>query len=227
MSLPYHINFEKGLFGKYKKVAEKLPPKSCILDIGCHTGTFGKILIQLGHQVTGIDKNEEALEIARKNGLNVILGDIEDYKVLSSINKQFDVILLMDVLEHLLSPVEVLKRLHSLLKIDGCLIITGPNVGYWAVRKDLLLRRWHYSEAGILDKTHLHFYTASSWKKLIEDGGYKIITFESAEGFIPLEHIFSKLPIFRLLVTYISNLAVSLRPELFTTIFLIEAVPKS
>lgn len=106
MSLSYHINFEKGLFGKYKKVAEKLPPKSSIFDIGCHTGTFDKILIQLGHQVTGLDKNEEAVEIARKNGLDVILGDIEDYKVLSLIKKQFDVILLMDILEHLLSPVE-------------------------------------------------------------------------------------------------------------------------
>lgn len=94
------------------------------------------------------------------------------------------------------------------------------------MRRDLLLGRWDCPEAGILDRTHLHFYTASSWKKLIEEDGYKIITFESAEGLIPLEHILAKLPVLKLLVKYISNLAICLKPELFASIFIIEAVPR-
>lgn len=221
------MNFEKGLFGKYKKVAEKLLLKSLILEVGCGTGVFGNILTELGHKVIGIDKDQEAVKIARQNGMNVILGNIEDYKILSYFKIRFDVILLMDVLEHLLNPVDVLKRLGSILKIDGRIIVTGPNVGYWAVRKELLFGRWNYTEGGIFDKTHLHFYTASSWKKLIEESGYKIIAFEAAEGLIPFEHIFANIPVLNLFIRYISKLATKLRPELFTSAFIIEAIPKN
>lgn len=227
MSLCYRIDFKEGLFGKYKKVADRLLPNSSILDIGCHAGAFGKILLELGHQVTGIDNDREAVEIARKNGLNIVLGDIEDYKVLSSINKQFDVILLMDILEHLQNPANILKRLKSVLIRNGRIIATLPNVAYWAVRKELLFGRWNYDEGGILDKTHLHFYTAFSCKEMIEESGYKIISFKAAEGMIPLQHIFLKLPILNILIMGISKLAVKIKPQLFACSFIIEAVPKN
>jgi len=155
----------------------------------------------------------------------VICGDIEDPAVMTSIGSTFDVVLLMDVLEHLKDPGEVLKRLKSVINKHGRLLVTGPNVAYWAVRKELLLGKWNYTDAGILDKTHLHFYTASTWRALIEEAGYKIATFEPAGGMIPLEHILSKIPIIGLITPVIRNTALRLMPQLFTIVYLIEAVP--
>lgn len=225
MTLVYHRTFEGEISGKYAKVAARLPPKSSILEVGCHTGYFSRVLIELGHKVLGIERDEEAALTARRQGVPVLLGDIEDPAILSRIPDTFDVVLLMDVLEHLREPAVVLARLKTLLNPQGRLIVTGPNVAYWAVRKDLLLGRWNYTEAGILDRTHLHFYTAVGWRSLIEGAGYRIVTLEPAEGMIPWEHIINKIPFFGRMTPHLKEWALRWMPELFAIVFLVEARP--
>ena len=131
-----------------------------------------------------------------------------------------------DLLEHCVHPSEVLKSLQKNIKPNGKIIITGPNVAYWAVRKDLLLGRWNYTDSGVMDRTHLHFYTASTWQSLIENSGYKISLMEGAEGMIPLQTKLLKCRIPESLVKSLLNLALEKMPELFTIVFLIEAVLK-
>jgi methionine biosynthesis protein MetW len=220
----YNRDLSMGLEGKYLKVAEKIQPKSTILEIGCNTGYFSRSLIKCGHEVLGIEVDADAAQIAISNGVNVICGSIEENSLIKSINQKFDIILMMDVLEHCVHPVDVLKSLQKIIKPNGKIIITGPNVAYWAVRKDLLLGRWNYTDSGILDRTHLHFYTASTWQSLIEDSGYKISFMEGAEGMIPLQTKLLKCGIPNCLVKSWLHLALKKMPELFTIVFLIEAV---
>jgi 2-polyprenyl-3-methyl-5-hydroxy-6-metoxy-1,4-benzoquinol methylase len=140
MALTYHRSLENGLSGKYAVVAGRLPVGASILEVGCHTGYFSKALMQRGHKVLGVEYDEEA---AGRHGrrCGCLQGNIEDDAFCASITRQFDVIVVMDVLEHLREPRTALQRLQRLLEPDGRLIVTGPNVAYWAMRKDLLLGR--------------------------------------------------------------------------------------
>jgi len=225
MVLSSHRDFQQSLSGKYAKVACKLSPRSSILEVGCNTGYFSRFLIDSGYKVLGVERDEEAAKAARERGVPLNFSDIEDPETLSSIEDTFDVVLLMDVLEHLRNPIEVLKKLKIVLNKNGKILITGPNVAYWSIRKDLLLGRWNYKDAGILDRNHLHFYTASTWKSLVEEGGYEITAFEPAEGMIPLEHILCKIPVISLITPVLLKTALRLMPGFFTIVYLIEAVP--
>src|SRR6185503_17206689 len=82
--------------------------------------------------------------------------------------KYFDVILLMDVLEHLFDPLAVLKKLQNYLKDEGIIIITLPNIGNWEIIYNLLRGHFDYKEEGILDEGHLRFFTYDTAKNLIK-----------------------------------------------------------
>lgn len=227
MGLTYHRSYSQPLEEKYARVSERLSPRSQILEIGCHSGYFSHYLIQQNHQVIGIERNEEAAKVARAAGISVWVKDIESPEFISSISEKFDAILLMDVLEHLIDPEGTLNRLQSLLTEKGKILITAPNIAYWAVRKNLLLGRWDYTDGGILDNTHLHFYTARTWKELVEKAGYEIQDLKPADGMIPLEQVLRKIPLANRYVQRLRHKGMQLFPELFTIDFLIEAVKKA
>ena len=220
-------SFEGGLTGKYAKVISRLPVASSVLEVGCYTGFFTRILLDNKHSVLGIEKDKQAVEVAKTNRMPVKYGDIEDESLILSIEEKFDVVLFIDVLEHLNSPQETLKRVKLLLKKGGRIMVTCPNVAYWSVRKNILLGRWDYKDGTILDSTHLHFYTASGWRSLIENSGYTIMRFESAEGMIPLEHILSKIPLINSIIALLRNKMIQLWPNLFTIVYFIEAIPEA
>jgi SAM-dependent methyltransferase len=221
----YHRDLSAGLIGKYSIVATYLPPEGRILEVGCHTGYFSKALEQRGYQVVGVDCNADAVAAARMQGLDVCDGDIEQPGFIERLGMQFDAVLLMDVLEHLRDPITVLVRLKSILKPGGRILCTGPNVAYWAVRKDLLLGRWNYGDTGILDRTHLRFFTADTWRRLLEGSGYVVEKLQPAEGMIPLEGRLSKIWGLRWLVDPLRQWAVWLWPTMFTVVFFLKARP--
>jgi len=221
MTQNYNRDFALGIVGKYAEVANRLPPQSSILEVGCHTGYFSQFLMQNGHDVLGIEIDESASKVATSKGCKVLCGNIENMNVQKIIDRKFDVILLMDVVEHFVYPETILSSLKRLLEPHGKIIITGPNVAYWAVRKNLLLGMWNYSDTGIMDRTHLHFYTAATWKELLEKSGYQVVKLLPAEGMIPLEQYLSK--VFKNnTLTKLRNLMIKVMPELFTIVWLIE-----
>jgi SAM-dependent methyltransferase len=221
----YQRNFSCGLTDKYAFVAGRLPPKASVLEIGCSSGYFTKALADRGYDVVGIEYDSEAANAARQLGLKIIYGDIEQPATFRSISDRFDAVLLMDVLEHLRDPKGLLRRLLGLLKPSGRLLCTGPNVAYWAMRKDLLLGRWNYQDTGIMDRTHLHFYNAKTWQELLERAGYTVEKFQSVEGMIPLEGRLQRMSGLRPLIAGLRNLAIGYAPSLFTTVYFMEARP--
>ncbi|MGB8427382.1 MAG: glycosyltransferase [Desulfobacterales bacterium] len=146
-----------------------------ILDVGCAAGKMAAALkYKLGAEVWGVELVDEIAKQASEELDNVIIGDIA--AALPKIPEAyFDTIIFADVLEHLADPYSVLDKVQSKLKSGGQVVASIPNVQHWSVLKDLLEGRWEYKSAGILDKTHLRFFTRKSVIELFQNAGYKIL----------------------------------------------------
>jgi 2-polyprenyl-3-methyl-5-hydroxy-6-metoxy-1,4-benzoquinol methylase len=223
MNLQYHRVFDTGLDGKYAKVASNIPQRSSVLEVGCHSGSFSRHLMALGHKVLGIEQDGCAAKTAQTFGVQVLCGDVTDGQVTDKVDGKFDVILMMDVLEHLTKPDVALSGIRRLLKQSGQLLITGPNVAYWRIRLGLLFGKWEYADAGIMDKTHVRFYTAQTWRQLIETAGYQIVEFSPAEGMIPFESQMRRMRLSDRAIDFLRATAVHVYPTGFTTVFFIKA----
>lgn len=154
---------------------ELIPNNSKVLEIGCATGFMGKYLRREKHcYVVGIEKGIDEVKEAKKSLNKVIDGDVEEKIILARIGGKFDVVLASAVIEHLKDPWGALISWKKFLKKDGYLIITTSNIAHWSIRLQLLMGKFNYQEYGILDNTHLHFFTTETFKKLVKDCGYKI-----------------------------------------------------
>ena len=146
-----------------------------ILEIGCAAGMTGNELKKKsGVYVAGVELDQNAAIEARSLLDDVIEGDIEDID-LPYKNETFDCLLFADILEHLKDPLTVLKKTSKLLKPTGTLIASIPNVQYLGVVSQLIEGNWTYQDEGILDRTHLRFFTYHEIEKLFTDAGYEII----------------------------------------------------
>jgi 2-polyprenyl-3-methyl-5-hydroxy-6-metoxy-1,4-benzoquinol methylase len=95
---------------------------------------------------------------------------------------EFDTVVCGDVLEHLVDPWSTLREISKVLAPGGRVIISLPNIANLRIRLNLLLGRFHYQSAGILDITHLRFFTLKTARELIEESGYRIVSFHSVAG---------------------------------------------
>ncbi len=145
-----------------------------VLEIGCSTGNTGSMLKEKGmaSEVVGIEMSPEIAEIAKTKLDKVITGNIENLNLPFGKN-YFDYILVGDVLEHLNNPWETLRNLNYFLENEGYIISSIPNIRNWTIIKNLIVRgEWKYSNAGILDRTHLRFFTKKSIIELFENSGF-------------------------------------------------------
>jgi 2-polyprenyl-3-methyl-5-hydroxy-6-metoxy-1,4-benzoquinol methylase len=157
-----------------------------VLDVGCGEGFLAEQLQQMGNHVTGIDVLPEA---KRQDSFDQYFQvDLEqgiDLQAPALRGREFDKILLLDVLEHLRQPEKLLASCRGLLKSNGRLVVSVPNIANITVRLMLLLGRFHYTERGILDKTHLRFFTRKTARRLLEFNGYRIV--EQKMTIMPIE----------------------------------------
>lgn len=146
-----------------------------ILDVGCGHGVLGKYLHStLGADVTGVEIVESCYHIAKELLQNAVLGDIETMD-LAELGGDYDYIIFSDCLEHLVNPDMVLRRMVSLLKADGHLLISIPNVQNFRITVPLVFNgSWEYTEEGLMDKTHLRWFTESSITSLVGSNGYRV-----------------------------------------------------
>ena len=220
----YERNLSSGLSGKYSCVASLLAPRSAVLELGCASGFFSVELMKRGHRLVGLEQDKVAVQVCRERGVDVRLANLSAADPLSSVRgEQFDCALAMDILEHLPEPESLLNALHPVLRDGGRLIVTGPNVAYWAVRFNLLMGRWDYGRAGIMDNSHLRWFTRRTWKRLLEDSCFMINRHGSAESMLPKETWLGSIGIRGKRLEALRLAATRLRPELFTTVFFFEA----
>ena len=159
----------------HKKMLHLIGNNKEVLDFGCATGYLAHFLSQRGCRVTGLEINPEAAKTAEQYCEKVIIADLDLVSLAEILpEKRFDVAVFGDVLEHLRNPWHTLKATINLLKPDGYVVASIPNVAHGAIRLALLKGKFEYSELGILDDTHLRFFTRETVEKLFEDTGYFI-----------------------------------------------------
>jgi 2-polyprenyl-3-methyl-5-hydroxy-6-metoxy-1,4-benzoquinol methylase len=151
------------------------PGSHRILDLGCGAGVVGKKLKDTGKagELVGVELFESAANRAAAHYSRVHCGDIEQMEL--PYGPEFDYALCGDILEHLKDPYSVVRRIHGWLKPGGVLICSVPNVRHWTVLSGLMMRgAWTYQEAGIMDRTHLRFFTRRSCERMLEEGGFAV-----------------------------------------------------
>jgi 2-polyprenyl-3-methyl-5-hydroxy-6-metoxy-1,4-benzoquinol methylase len=149
-----------------------------VLDVGCGIGQNGAVARARGAHVVGIDRSSASLARAAARLNEIVAADIEDEaSVASALNgRTFDLVLLGDVLEHTRDPLAVLARLMPYVEEEGRVVVSLPNIAAWTVRANLLRGRFDYEPSGILDRTHLRFFTRRTAAELVRAAGLEVLS---------------------------------------------------
>lgn len=177
----------KGYYSQLRPEILKYIPESSktIIDVGCGNGSFAEQLkTGRGCEVWGIEINPEAGKTASQKLDKVFVGDVFEY-VEKLPDNYFDCIVFNDILEHLIDPYRLIEMVKTKLSPQGIVIASIPNVRYYSTFKNLVLyRQWHYEDFGVLDRTHLRFFTDKSIKELFCNAGYEVL---SLKGINPIK----------------------------------------
>jgi methionine biosynthesis protein MetW len=159
----------------HTQLVELIGRDSSVLDVGCAGGDLARVLLERGCRVSGVDIDSEAAEAARPILDELVITDLDQARLSDHFKDgSFDVIVFGDVLEHLMDPASVLRDAARLLAAGGRIVVSVPNVAHASLRLALLQGRWSYTSTGLLDATHIRFFTRESICDLIEETGYVI-----------------------------------------------------
>ncbi len=164
-----------------KEMIQFIPQNiSTVLDIGCGVGAFSKNLKEIRTiHATGVEFDLRSADVARQHLDRVIAKDIES-ALKDLAGEQFDCIVCNDVLEHLIDPWSTLEGLRPLLSDSGVLVVSLPNIRYFPVFKPFVMQgEWEYAEMGVMDQTHLRFFTKNSMQAMMEKCGFVV---QSVQG---------------------------------------------
>ena len=167
-------HFSEDSNSSWYKVYSLIKPGSKILDIGCSSGNFGEVLINKKDCIVdGIELDDADYKIAKTKLRNVYKLNIETDDI-KFIKDRYDYIYFGDVIEHLVYPSKSLEKVKSLLNSSGSVVFSIPNMSHISVRLMLLSGQFNYGKTGLLDDTHLHFYTHSLVQRVFTEAGYTI-----------------------------------------------------
>jgi 2-polyprenyl-3-methyl-5-hydroxy-6-metoxy-1,4-benzoquinol methylase len=165
-----------GLGLSMSMMIERVPRGARVLDVGCASGYLAEPLRQMraAKVVDGIELNRDDAAIARKTCRNVVIGSAEDPATYAQLEGPYDAIIFGDVLEHLPNPSAAIRAARPLLAKGGVAISSIPNIAHYTIRASLLEGKFEYADSGILDRTHLRFFTKSTLKSLWSDNGFEV-----------------------------------------------------
>jgi len=192
-----------------------------VLDVGCSGGRLAEQLRERGHHVTGIDVYETP-ETSKR--LDAFYRADLDQGIPDEVGRGFDVVIAADVIEHLRNSDQLLRQIADRLEPDGRLLLSVPNFGHWYPRLRTMLGIFDYDQRGILDKTHLRFYTRRSLLKQVRKTGYQVN--EIRYSGLPIDVLHAESSLLKRVVVAVDSLLVRLRPTLFGYQFILSLTPK-
>lgn len=145
----------------------------CLLDVGAADGLLSRHLTARGWRVTGLEADPEVARAGAEHCERMIVADLNQET--PAVDGPFDAIVYGDVLEHLVDPGGALAALNRALAPNGVVVISVPNVAHLWVRLSLLAGRFDYADRGILDRTHLRFFTRRSLRALLHEAGLAVL----------------------------------------------------
>lgn len=196
-----------------------------VLDVGCAGGHLGRALQVQGCRVAGVESDPEAAEAAAQVLADgVVSGDVTELDLVGHFGKErFDVVVFGDVLEHLADPVAALRDVSPLLVDTGFVVASIPNVAHGAIRLALMQGRFDYTPLGLLDATHLRFFTRGSVHQTFRDAGLQPVEMRrTTAGLFDTE-----VPLRREDFDEAVIEAVECDPDATTYQFVVKAVPES
>lgn len=177
MPLPYTDLVERhGLGVNHRWLVDAVPAGARVLDVGCASGYVARALSQeRGATTVGIEPDPEMAAAAEAHCERVFAVGVEEAQEMPElVTDRFEAILFGDVLEHLVDPWQALVWARGLLKPGGRVVVSIPNVGHWSVRWSLLRGRFDYQDHGLLDRTHLRFFTHRTAHELARRSGFAV-----------------------------------------------------
>lgn len=166
--------------GPRREVASCIPQKSRfrrVLEIGCGTGGF-RGNFNCSCEYWGIEPCLEAAALAKLNIDRVLTGTLFDVENLLP-DRYFELVICNDVIEHIESTESVFSVIRRVLASDGLVVASVPNVRYSDLLYRLLIQKdWNYIDSGILDKTHLRFFTQKSFLRQVSLNGFKVVSID-------------------------------------------------
>ena len=162
------------------RLLRRVPDGASVLELGPGPGAMTQVLRAHGHSVTVVENSPNALQALAPLGVQAVEADLDGSAWQEALQGQrFDAILACDVLEHLREPDQVLKALADLLQPMGRLVISLPNIAYAGVVAALRAGVFDYADKGLLDRTHMRFFTRRSIEQLLMDCGWVPIAWEA------------------------------------------------
>lgn len=154
-----------------------------VLELGPASGYMSEILCERGCTVVGLELDAEMASQAARFCERVIVGDLDTLDLDEELGEdRFDVILAADVLEHLKDPLKTLRDLRAFLRPEGYFVVSLPNVAHASVRLALLEGRFDYRDLGLLDRTHLRFFTHESIALLFDEAELAVVEIHRQEA---------------------------------------------
>ncbi|HET6835579.1 MAG TPA: bifunctional glycosyltransferase/class I SAM-dependent methyltransferase [Acidimicrobiales bacterium] len=204
-------------------------PTGRVLDLGCGGGYLAGELRSAGHHVVGVDA---VVTDGAKDRVDVFVQADLDLGLPPQVTGPFDIVIAADVLEHVRRPEVVLDELHRVVDPSGIVVASVPNFAHWYPRLRMLTGRFDYDRRGILDRTHVRFFTRRSFERLLDDHGWRVV--RRASTGLPFEVTARGRPdrgatgdsgSTGRIVQRIDSAAVRVRPTLFGYQFLYQLVP--
>jgi len=198
---------------------ERINYGAAVLDVGCWSGTAGTFLQrERGVVIDGVEPEGAMADRAARHYRFVYRSTVERAiaELIAERRHSYDWLLFLDVLEHLVDPREVLAASLELLRPAGRALVSIPNVAHWSLRWELLRGSWRYRDNGLLDRTHLRFFTRATALELARDAGWEV-TWKHASVDQP--------PLIRLPESCLRSL--ERWPTLFAVQFLLELRPSN
>jgi predicted TPR repeat methyltransferase len=198
-----------------------LPPGLRLLDLGSAGGHLGRAVRTRCSYLAGVEPDPTLPRSAREG--------YDDWREIDALHAgdwdlPFDVVVCADVLEHLANPEAMLARIHEWLHPEGFFLASLPNIANVSIRAGLLFGRFRYTDRGILDRSHLSFYTRSSARRLLEDSGFRVTSVEPTA--MPYELAIPALSSVPLVgaVRWFAQASARMWPTLFGYQFVFEAI---